>query len=216
MHTPNGAGPKPGGQDRYALRVIRLLPGEVCLFRMLSEAYVGLLTHWVGGRGQYCPGANACPRSLHQRAGIWKGYAAAELWCPIRKLWFPCVPELTEFAELDLRGRYARGQTWSFSREKRQGEVNPRLEAALTEVNDPSSMPRAFDVRPIVATLYHVAEVRLEVENPMPPKVLAEPSAGPSPAGKDGAAEDGPAGKEQVKKMLDAWKRRGQLNGGGK
>lgn len=216
MHNVPSPGPSPGASDRYALRVLRLDPEDVHLVRVLSTSYSGLLTHWVAGRGQYCAGQNLCPRGLHQRPTIWKGYFAAELWDQSTKLWFPCVPELTEGAELDVRGRFQRGQIWRLSKPKKDGSSNPPLIATFHEQVDPALLPRAFDVLPVVASLYHVAAVRLGTDNPMPPKVLAVPSHGAPPAGKDDPEEKSAEQTKQIREMLEAFKRRTNVNGGGK
>jgi hypothetical protein len=215
MSNHNGPGPQTRERETYALRVVRLKPGDVLCFRMLSEAYSGLMTHWIAGRGQYCPGPERCPRGTHNRDTIWKGYCAAELWCPVRKLWFPCVPEFTEYCELDLRDRYQRGQVWELRRDKKTDDKQPPIIATLTEFYDPTKLQRAFDVLPIVATMYHVSQIQLGVDNPMPGKVLVNPVEGPPPASKTGNAQIPNDSGAQARKLVDAWRKRDLQTGGG-
>lgn len=216
MHPHNDSGPKPGAIDRFAVRVLRLEQEEEFLVRVLSTSYSGLMGHYVAKRTEYCSGPQRCPRSLHQRPTLWKGYFAGELWCPRRKLWFPTVVELTEGAELDVRGRFARGQTWRLWKPKKVDDKNPPLCCDLHEQCDPASVSRPFDVLPVIASLYHVASVQLGIDNPMPPKTIVAPIAGAAPSGKDGGGEKPLASQAEIKDMMEKVARTFRMNGGGK
>jgi hypothetical protein len=167
---------------RNPLRVLRVDPGQVIHLRTLSGDYGGLLTHFLRGRSHYCPGEECFP-SNHKSETYWKGYAPVEAWDRAASLWIPWVLEITERLELDLRGSFCRAQTWKVSRLPQTGKAKTPVIAELIEENRPDSVPPAFDVVPVLLTLYHVARIRLDVKNPLPPRTLLPPSQGAPPPG---------------------------------
>jgi hypothetical protein len=168
--------------DRYALRITRLEPGQSATLRMLSESLLGLMTHWQRGRSVYCPGQDDCPNTTHALDAVWKGYVAAELWIDARKQYFPTVLEVTESCELDMRGRYARGQLWQLDR---AGSVRGKkcpVAALLVGKQEAGVCPPSFDPLPLLQQLYHRLDVRCALPNPLPGRIFAAPHAGEAPA----------------------------------
>lgn len=164
---------------RHVLRVFRLKPGERCTVRTLSESYGGLFTHFVRGRSVYCDPTNCNPAN-HRTGRFWKGYAAAEVWMKPEGLYVPVVLELTEALELDVRGRWKRGQLWELSREKQVGRRHPPIVGVLLG-DAPGPLPPAFDCFDVLTHLYHADGIQLEEENPMPPRVMVKASVGAPP-----------------------------------
>ncbi len=200
--------------ERYALRVLRIEPGQEGYLLMLSATLSGLLTHWWKGRSLYCPGEGPCKPSLHAEPLIWKGYVAAALWQEKGQLWFPCVLEVTESTELDMRGRYKRGQIWFLDRRQQQRGKRSAITAAYQRSLDPAGVLPEFDVLPIVAQLYHCPTIRLGEENPMPGKIFAAPIAGDSPSPAANADNFDPLeAREAFKRLMDERKRRNGKGG---
>lgn len=183
----NKANPPPSRADGARtprLRVFRIDPGTQWYVRVLSPEYGGLFYHWVGrgkyGRSHYCQGPDCSP-TLHKGRRYWKGYAAVEVWVEAESHWVPTVLEITEHLELDLRGRWKRGQTWILSRaEETAGKPAPVV-GQLSEENPPGSVPPSFDVKPALQMLYHEERIHLGEPNPLPARQYVSPTAGPRP-----------------------------------
>lgn len=178
---PHEPGTNGAEGSRHVLRVFRLKPGERAKIRTLSEAYDGLFTHFVRGRSKYCDPLNCNPAD-HRTGRFWKGYASAELWLPRETLWMPIVLEITEALELDLRGRWERGQCWELTREKQVGKRHPPIVGVLVGKAE-GKLPPAFGVLDVLTHLYHADGLQLGELNPMPPRVLVAASPGAAPAG---------------------------------
>lgn len=180
MATPLDA--RPGAQNSpVRVRVFRIDEGKVATVRMLSDAIGGILTHYAGGRSEYCKG-NDCPDALHRRGSYWKGYVAAELFEPRPRHWIPIVLEITEALELDMRGRYARGQVWQLSRNPSSKRRHFPIVGMLIQEPTAQVLRAAFDVRPVLAHLYHTNEIALDRDNPTPAPVVLEVAVdGPPP-----------------------------------
>jgi len=178
-HRPSSV---PPSNDRLTVvvRIENVRPGQTRYVRTLSPGYDGLFTHFVRGQTRYCD-PNGCRADYHKMERYWRGYFSAEWFDDARRLWIPCVWELTEHSELDFRGRYARGQSWKVSREEaklgKHGPVTAELQGAL----DPLLVPPAFDVRGVLATAFHAPTLRLGEKNPTPPRVILD--ASPHPTG---------------------------------
>jgi len=175
------------------LRVFRIEEGTTVHARTLSDGYKGVFTHYVKRRSVLC-GGDDCDGPTHKTPKIWKGYAAVELWNAATNHWNPFVLEITESLELDLRGKWRRGQVWEFYREMPTKKKSMPITGKLLEERDPSSVPPEFDYRPVLLHLYHVHAIHLGVLNPMPPRVIVEASEGNGPAILAGAG----AGKPQM------------------
>ncbi len=175
-------GPKgsDGGTPRHALRVIRVEPGEHLTMRTVSEEYKGLLTHWVRGRSILCEGEQ-CPTVQHRSGCYWKGYALVQQWFQPRTCWYTAVLEISEHCELDFRDRWKRGQLWSIKRDPQTGRHKSPICARLESQVHFGGLPLQFDFTPILRTLYHVATINGWCKNPMPSRILVEPSYGDAP-----------------------------------
>jgi len=198
-HGTNGA-----GRDRYALRIVRVQPGDKMAVRLLSERLQGLFTHFTRGRSVYCTGADCNPAN-HRQERFWKGYAAIEMWLAQEKLWLSAVREITEDLALDFRGRWKRGQIWELVRARQQTKKKTPVSAVLLSENTTDQLPEAFDLIDSLLRLYHVEQLVLDQVNPLPARKIVSPSKGsPPPAapGRDSAPDDG-AGVETVKRFRD-------------
>lgn len=169
-------------RDVYALRVHRVEPGDNVYLRMLGNIYGGCFTHYYQKRSLYCPG-DTCKCAVHNnpQCFTWKGYVAAELYSEQQRLWLPVVFEITERLEQDFRYRFKRGQVWNVFRYavKKSGEP---VMGTLHEELDPATLQKPFDIQPVLRTMYHWSgPILLTAKNPLPDRVLVEPSAGAPP-----------------------------------
>lgn len=162
------------------VKVERVELNDSKIVRCLSDTIGGCFTHYFRGRSQFCHGKD-CNPLMHKTDATWKGYIAAEWYIEQLAAWRPIVMEITEHAELDMRGLYRRGQIWNFYRPSDASKKNPPTFAALLEERSPESMPPAFDILPVLQTLYHTMNIDLGVLNPLPPRVLLYDSADPPP-----------------------------------
>lgn len=167
-------------QETNALRVYRVNPGDVVHLRTLSDGYGGLFTHFFKNRSYYCSGPD-CNSMYHKMPRIWKGYSAVEIYSVEKKKWRPFVLEISEHLELDFRGIYKRGQVWELYRTLQTGKKATPVQGKLHEERGPSSVPAAFDIRPVLLHLYHCMAVSLDAKNPMPPRTFLADSDGDAP-----------------------------------
>lgn len=169
--------------NRVALRVLRIEPGKTATVRTLGESYKGCFVHWDGHQNVYCPGDEGCSQRLHKADNtVWKGYVAVEEWRQELNRWLPAVLEITEGLELDFRGVFDRGQVWELSRlPQRKGKKASAVRGVLLETRDEKDFPPPFDFRPHLVTVFHYNPVLLIHDNPMPPRILVEPSEGAPP-----------------------------------
>lgn len=168
-----------GNNDRLDngvdVRILRFKPEQRLWVRTLASSYCGLFTHWHKGRGHYCAGADECPR--HREALVWKGYTPVEWWEQATHLWIPAVLEITESLDGDMKPKFRRGQVWEIGKGKpeRKGQV-PALRGALQEQGDAAGWPEPFSIKPILVRVYHVIDLRLDKDNPIPFRVMMPPS----------------------------------------
>jgi hypothetical protein len=106
----------------------------------------------------------------------WKGYFPAEVYERESASWIPWVFELTEASEVDVRGRFARGQCWFFVREKRPGRGGSPVVARFGKQLDTELLRPAFDIWPVLRTVYGVQTFDLLIANPTPDRVFLAPS----------------------------------------
>lgn len=141
-------------------------------FRTLSPTISGCFTHYTRTGSVYCD-VDSCPSQIHNRERrVWKGYIACEVWTPGADKWFPCVLEVTEACEVVMREFYARGQVWDIKKPPKLKGKNFPMVPKLLDTLDPKQLREAFDYRPVLQTLYNVAEIDLSIKNPMPPPVI--------------------------------------------
>lgn len=209
---------RPGNptQPFERLEVRRCGWGETFVLRVLSPQYGGLMTHRVRGRGQYCPHP-AEPCYNHKLDLQWKGYAAVQVWDEKRELWIAATFELTESFELDVRNQWARGQLWQVSRGPKTEDHGEPVVGRLIDQVDPKTLPPEFNYRPPVHSIYHRFTVDLTTPNPLPDRVVLEPSTGDPPpawtrqkAGSDDYEAERARLQESARKYLE---RKAKMNG---
>jgi hypothetical protein len=191
MSQANGSQEPSSAPDRYALRVLRVDPGQSFKIRLVSQRYGGLLTHWVKGRSVLCQG-DECPLLNHRSGTYWKGYALVEHWNGIKGLWCPTVLEITENLELDFRGRWERGQVWLLQRAPQLGRHKTSVFGVLMFEGHLDGLRVPFDFLPVIRNLYHVSTIAIDKENPMPARIFVEPTPGTMPC-KPADTQDRPA-----------------------
>jgi hypothetical protein len=195
------------------LWVFRVENGTSCIVRTLSARYWGIFYHWQQkpkqkGKGIYCAWkeeeCTRCPREER----FWKGFASVEIWEEQRQHWAPWVLEITENAELALRGLYDRGQVWQFARPKQQTKKARPVEARLLETRDKKTFPQAYEILPTLLRLFHRESMYLDTPNPMPlpTRVQMSPGDGPDKTKLNGHST-APPFKGSV---MEAYKRRCQ------
>lgn len=161
------------------IEVVRVEAGASEIFRILSPKYGGLFTHYKA-RSRYCPGEDFC--QLHRLDRVWKGYCAAEWWLRKEKAWRPCVLEITESLELDMRDFFTRGQIWEIWKEQKTSKKAPQVNGKMQELCDVNRLRPDFDYRPVLQALYHVDAVDLSKKNPCAARILMQDSHEEPPA----------------------------------
>jgi hypothetical protein len=180
MPDPRASRPDhPAGSVR--LEVYRVKSPVPTLVRTLSDEYIGIGTHFVKertrekGRSRYCPGKEECTYCRTSPVQ-WKGYFPAEVYEKESSTWIPWVFELTEASEVDVRGKFGRGQCWFFAREKRAGRGGNPVVARFGKQLDCELLRPAFEVWPVLRTVYGVQTFDLLIANPTPDRVFLPPS----------------------------------------
>lgn len=166
--------------SRTPLLRLRLKKGDVHTIRILSESYKGCLTHWAKGVSEYCPGKDFC--TLHGLKAVWKGYCSVEVWNQAANLWIPFILEITESLDQDFWGVFARGQVWEIRYgKKREDSKGFAVTGTFWEQCNPTDFPEAYDMTPVVVSTYHRMDVKLNLDNPMPRRLIVKPSVGNPP-----------------------------------
>ncbi len=170
-----------GSAGAAQLRIHRIDAGVASVVWFLAFAGLGVFTHYLKRRSQLCPGRECC--CGHQREErIWKGYEPVLIHQRDTGLWLATVLELTEGAELQLRGNCGRGHVWQLSRAPDQkGKRNP-VSCRLVELQADAITPAAFDIQSCLRHLYHRDHVDASFPNPMPLRALATEYQLPSPS----------------------------------
>jgi hypothetical protein len=161
-------------QSPPTVRVLRVEAGHAHEIWTLSPELGGLFTHYSQKRSHYCPGPSCtCPLSRLQR--VWKGYIAALCYVKATDDWHAVVLEISEHAELDMRGVYRRGQGWELSRPaERRGRHGPVV-ARLVTTETPATLPAPFPIEKVLRHLYHEDEIDLRHANPLPERISINP-----------------------------------------
>lgn len=170
--APSGSG------DRYALEVLRVQKTGTLTLQMLSKHLRGVLVHHVKETSIYCRGKKDCRADWHKEPPVWKGYVCAAMWNDLTACWYPCVFEVTEAAELQMRGIYKRGQVWEFWKECRGKSKRGAVRAVLRRELPAAEVLPDFDMLPVVRYLYHDLDVVVDLDNPMPSRPMAAPVQG--------------------------------------
>lgn len=204
MGRSEGRSPTPERVENY-----RVASGETVFVRTLSKSYDGLMTHFLRP-SQYHDPDGPCLWCRTKTDLVYKGYFPALVWDENRKLWLSAVFELTESAELDVRGIFDRGQEWKFSRlpdAKKKGSVKHfPIVGALQQPIDEAELPPAFDVLPVLRTLYHAPSLHLGVTNPMAERVFFEPVQASGPAAlnpRSGSNGSRPVSREELREAME-------------
>ena len=184
------------GQE-YALRVLRPTEGVDYHVKTLSVAYGGLYIHYKPKKSVYCRGTE-CDSATHKIPRQFKGYFSAEVYDPDLRVWLATVFELTQNAERDVRGRYARGQVWRFFRPPQINGLNQPLAGDLLEQLDPHQVSREFPILPTLQCMYNCSDIDLSAKNWMQPKTVVEQIKAPPPAALAKVSEDRPATAEEL------------------
>lgn len=184
MTTPHSRAAAQPSSDR--LKVRRVQAGEQLHVKILSDVekrVMGLLYHWEKARkGHSVPCPTTCPPTFHRCGPHWHGYLAVEIWCETAGPWWPWVLEVTEHLEQDMRGKVKRGQTWLIQRVLNDKGKYAEVAGVLTEECPPHAVPMAFDMRPVLWSIYHRCDIELWCANPLPDRVYVRGSDAPPPA----------------------------------
>lgn len=174
MSNADRASPSDAREEPVPIEVHRCELGKKVLWAGLSEQITGCMTHWLKGRSRYCGGAE-CRYQCSRLESLWKGYVAALVYRHESKTWIYGVVELPGHAELDTRGRYARGQIWELSRAvDRRGKQSP-VAARFVRDELPQTTPPAFAVEQVLVHLFQEQRLDLRTRNPMPPRLAYAP-----------------------------------------
>jgi len=178
--------PTPG--QKFALEVTRVRDTGEWIVYVISDRYYGLFTHYTKQGSRACQGVDC--RFCKAVEKVWKGYAAVELLHKEAKCWVPTVLELTEHAELDVRGVWKRGQMWGFTQRVPEGKKHPAVTGQLLPPRKDPVVPAEFDIRPVLKNFYRLIELPPTIPNPLPPRVVVEARFIETPGSK---AEQSPA-----------------------
>lgn len=173
----SNAGARPASRP---VNVLSVKKNTVYTVRFLGQMD-GILTHWPKKPGTPCPGEPYCSGSQHRVKTIWKGYSPIEAWDDHHRLWIPWVLEVTEGLEEALQGRVLRGEVWVVSRPQVDEKPAPVIGQYLEQL-DPDSIRLDFPVRAVVCRMYGTTHIAWGIENPVPRKLLLEPSPGARPS----------------------------------
>lgn len=177
MSSPDSRGAVPP----RPVRVVRVDQEKVLLVRFLAGWQACKMHYRPTGKEKYYPCQNdQCPTDWHRCKPLWRGWAPVELWEEATQLWWPMALEVTESLEEQLRGKQLRGQTWGLSRPKVKKEGNPVVAALVAEGGD---FRRPFDVTSLLLRIYRCEKIHWGYANPMPPKLMLEPTEEGLPAG---------------------------------
>lgn len=164
----------------HQITLYRVQGAEAIFIKTLTEDYRGLFTHYKRPESLVCTGEN-CRHALHGIKRVWKGYVPILINIPKTPRWVPYCFEITEHLELDLRGVWARGQTWEIYRDvdkkSKNGPVHGKLHADAT----PENLPAPFNIVPCLRAVYHTDVIDLCHKSPLPPRVYIEAVEMPAP-----------------------------------
>jgi hypothetical protein len=185
MSADRARGEKPAS---FRLEVLRLpKKGGTATVRCLSEKILGFTTHYSKNGSPPCLGEGRCPPSTHKDREIWKGYIAAEEWDEALQLWKPCCCEITEHCELEMRGRYVRGQQWVLKRYPPDSKKPKAIEAKLLSERSEGVLPPAFELHTCLLIFYHHPIPEKWYPNPLPARQVMEYTQAPPPANSQAA-----------------------------
>lgn len=165
---------------KAAVRILDTANEDIHVVRFLENAVRGTLVHWKGANNIPCQ-FEECKASVHDWPTFWKGYSPGEWWVPAENAWIPVVIAATANLELQLRQHKLRGQVWTLYRES-NGKKNWPMMGRLEEQSATDSLGSWFDMTIPIANLFHPFKVKLDVPNPVAPKVILSPNHSAAPA----------------------------------
>lgn len=201
------------GTVKHAVRVLSVpKPGILLAVRFLGGIH-GTVTHWHNDASYACRGTD-CPKTIHAKKSVWKGYAAVMQWSDTATdAWIPYVLEVTDRMHETLSDFYLRGQSWIFKRvegpDKRQ-EINCLFDSEI----EADTLPLEFNVRAVVQRLYGVLDLQWDVPPILPAQVKVEGMVGPGPAiliheqERTGSTADAPQAKPATKEQWEEFRRK--------
>lgn len=197
--------PAPPGSTAHTPRVVAV-PDSGTLHVTFLDEIDGVLEHWPSRVSQLCTGVTTCPGNTHRSPTFWKGYTSAECWDYQTRAWRPCVVEVTECLEEQLRGGALRGQTWALTREK-PGKRNSRIVGQLLETVPGDQLTPAFDFRLVLSRIKHCHSILWGVPNPLVPQVRVQTLTRRAPSvvveAMQQERQQKPATPEEVRKLVD-------------
>ena len=205
----------PRGEDprgQFPLELKRIEAGEQLIVRVLTRVekrVMGCNTHYNGKRSEYC--GPACKSAFHFKSNQWKGYLACERWFHELQIWIPCVVEVTEASELDMRGQVQRGQVWLLAREVNHKGKQAAVRASLMEQVDAHQLPVAFSMHAVLHWIFHRDDVVLNIPNPMPDRITVAGTPGQVPQCMAPDPADKPLSAEEIRERIAAARRKGDL-----
>jgi len=196
------------------LRVERVDPGASKDVWITGITMHGIMTRFQNGRSVYVHPEDH-ETVVVGKPIVWKGFLSACVYDRNLKQWVPVCLEISERLELDLRGRWKRGQIWRLSRAKLEGKKKPPTRGALIETREDRDTPHPLDLRHKIEDIFRVKGMHLTTDNPLPDHVIVVPVNAP-PAGQQAIPAD-PASRidpalvaEQRKKLAELIGNRGK------
>lgn len=164
----------------HQVMLYRVQGPEAIFIKTLTEDYRGVFTHYKRPESLVCTG-DQCRHPLHGIKRVWKGYVPVLINVPKTPRWVPFCFEITEHLELDLRGVWARGQTWEIYRDTDKKSKNGPIHGKLHLDEPPPNLPAPFNIVPCLRAVYHTDVIDLCHKSPLPPRVYIEAMEMPVP-----------------------------------
>lgn len=179
----------PEAPSNLPVRLLRVDDDTRFIVRFLEEKLQGMLTHWNGKRSERC-WPEKCDRCAKHHRQYFKGYAAAELWRPINRDWYPVVFEATEALEQVMAPHNLKGEVWEVWRLKKEGTKPMPVEGKYIETHSHDTLPEEpHDIKPILLSVYGPGPLYLGKKNPLGAKIYCNPSKAPAPPSEESPRE---------------------------
>jgi hypothetical protein len=156
------------GRPVHVLRVAESIDPYLVIF--LGDL-VGHREHWDRRVTVPCFGKHASCRYCGKLPLRFYGYAAVLWQDPRTAKLDPWVLQATASLEEQLREHDLRGQVWHLQRSE-TGERTAEVVGTFIEERDPTVLPAAFLVRPVLERMFQERGLFLEATNPNPDRVI--------------------------------------------